>query len=64
MDPVQYETTWYRWICLLMIFNVTVCLGSVGLCLSPVSVTVADGFDVGIEMVNACSIIFTAVYIP
>jgi len=63
-NQVVYRTTPYRWLIMFILFNQTICGAAVGICLSSISTSVAQGFHVSINTVNACAIIVTAVYIP
>jgi MFS transporter, FLVCR family, feline leukemia virus subgroup C receptor-related protein len=58
------RTTWRRWPLLFLFANCILFVSASSLCLSPVSLNLANAYGVPQLMVNMCGISYTATFVP
>lgn len=61
---VEYKTTPYRWVVILLLFGNVVTFSGISVSLSPAASNIAEAYQVNTLAVTFCAISFTLFYIP
>lgn len=61
---VEYKTTPYRWVVILLLFGNVVTFSAISVSLSPAASNIAEAYQIDTLAVTFCAISFTLFYIP